>query len=357
MTSRQRPTLAGAHRAVLLEAAIEALAIRADGTYLDATFGRGGHSAAILARLGPGGRLVAIDRDPEAVAVAQAWQAREGAQRFSIAHARFSQLAEVLDALGVHALHGALFDLGVSSPQLDDPARGFSFRDDGPLDMRMDPTQGVSAREWLLKASENEIAQAVRDYGEERFAVPIAKAIVARRGDAGDDALRTTGELARLVAGVVRRREKRPQVGKDPATRTFQALRILVNQELEELPVALDRAVGRLAPAGRLAVISFHSLEDRMVKQFIARESGRDAPRDPVTGVPMHAAPPRLRALARVLPSAQETATNPRARSAVLRVAERTDAHAGEPAAAFAAARAASQPSSRVRSAASGAGR
>jgi len=208
--------------------------------YLDCTYGRGGHSAAILARLGAGGRLVAIDRDPDAVAAAGRWRERVGDGRFSIGHARFSQLGDVLDAHGIAAIDGVLFDLGVSSPQLDDPARGFSFRDDGPLDMRMDPTHGMSASQWLNNASEGEIAEVVRDYGEERFAVPIAKAIVARRRDADGAALQTTGELARLVAGTVRRRQKRPEVGKDPATRTFQALRIFVNQELEELPAGED---------------------------------------------------------------------------------------------------------------------
>jgi 16S rRNA (cytosine1402-N4)-methyltransferase len=319
------------HRPVLLEETIAALAIRPDGVYLDCTYGRGGHSAAILARLGAGGRLVAIDRDPDAVAAAKRWQERVGDGRFSIGQARFSQLGDVLDAHGIAAVDGVLFDLGVSSPQLDDPARGFSFRDDGPLDMRMDPTHGMSASQWLNNASEGEIAEVVRDYGEERFAVPIAKAIVARRRDADGAALQTTGELARLVAGTVRRRQKRPEVGKDPATRTFQALRIFVNQELEELPAGLEAALARLRPGGRLAVISFHSLEDRIVKQFIARECGRTAPRDPVRGTLAAGVRVRLRPLARVLPGDAEVAANPRARSAVLRVAERVaDAVIGE---------------------------
>jgi len=310
---------AGAHRPVMLDACIEGLAIRPDGTYVDATFGRGGHSAAILARLGPAGRLVAIDRDPAAVAVGQGW--RDG--RFRIVRSRFSDIGAALDACGVGQLDGVLFDLGVSSPQLDDPARGFSFRSDGPLDMRMDPEQGVSARQWLLAASEQDIEGALKTYGEERFAVQIAKAVAARRRDAGTDALRTTRELAALVAGVVRSRQRRPEVGKDPATRTFQALRILVNQELEELALVLDRVVDRLAPGGRLVVLGFHSLEDRMVKQFIVRESGRNARRDPVTGVPVHDTPPRLRPVVRLLPDPAEVAANPRARSAVLRVAQR----------------------------------
>jgi 16S rRNA (cytosine1402-N4)-methyltransferase len=309
----------GAHRSVMPEACVDGLAIRPDGVYVDGTFGRGGHAARVLAKLGPAGRLLAIDRDPEAVAVGRGW--RDG--RFSIAHARFSEFGAVLDAAGIDRVDGVLLDLGVSSPQLDDPARGFSFRADGPLDMRMDPTQGMSARQWLVQASERDIANVLRDYGEERFAVPLAKAIAARCRDAGDAALRSTGELASLVAGVVRSRQKRPEVGKDPATRTFQALRLLVNQELEELALVLDRAVGRLNVGGRLVVLSFHSLEDRMVKQFVARESGRMARRDPVTGAPVHDTPPRLKSVGRWLPDDAEVASNPRARSAVLRVAER----------------------------------
>jgi len=307
------------HRPVLLDACVRSLAIHSDGCYVDGTFGRGGHSMAILRTLGPRGRLVAIDRDPSAVAVGQGWTD----PRFSIVHARFSEIGEVLAELGIAKVDGVLLDLGVSSPQLDEAGRGFSFRENGPLDMRMDPTRGMSARQWLLEASEQEIARVVSDYGEERFAVPIAQAIVARRGDAGDAALRTTGELAALVAGVVRRRQRRPEVGKDPATRTFQALRIFINQELAELALVLDRAVACLAVGGRLAVISFHSLEDRMVKQFIAREAGRDAPRDPITGASRPVTAARLRAVARVLPDASGIAANPRARSAVLRVAER----------------------------------
>ncbi|MCL4183631.1 MAG: 16S rRNA (cytosine(1402)-N(4))-methyltransferase RsmH [Burkholderiaceae bacterium] len=317
------------HQAVLLAPAIDALAIRPDGRYVDCTFGRGGHSGAILARLGPAGRLLAIDRDPQAVAVARTWRDA----RFAIAHARFSELDAVLDAHGLDRVDGVLLDLGVSSPQLDDAARGFSFRADGPLDMRMDPTRGITARDWLLAATEEDIARVLRDYGEERFAVRIAAAIAARRRDAGDEALRTTGELAALVADAVRRPRGRTETGKDPATRTFQALRIHVNQELEELAIVLAKSVARLAPGGRLVVISFHSLEDRMVKQFIAHEAGRDAPRDPVTGVAQPVAAPRLRMLGRVLPRPAAAGAprarhrprpaNPRERSAVLRVAER----------------------------------
>jgi 16S rRNA (cytosine1402-N4)-methyltransferase len=317
--SRERDVPAFEHRPVLLDACINALAIRRDGLYVDATFGRGGHSRAVLQALGPDGRLLAIDRDPSAVQAGRLWRD----PRFSVEHARFSEIRQLLDDKGIASVDGILADLGVSSPQLDEAGRGFSFREDGPLDMRMDPTRGMSARQWLLEASEQDIARVVRDYGEERFAVPIAQAIVARRGDAGDDTLRTTRELAALVASVVRRRQRRPEPGKDPATRTFQALRIFVNQELEELALVLDRALACLAPGGRLAVISFHSLEDRMVKQFIAREAGRDAPRDPITGVPRPLVAARLRPVARVLPDATEIAANPRARSAVLRVAER----------------------------------
>ncbi len=315
------------HRPVLLDAAIEALAIRPAGRYVDCTFGRGGHSAAILARLGPEGWLLGIDRDPEAVAAGRAWHD----PRFAIEHARFSGLDALLDARGVDRVDGVLLDLGVSSPQLDDAARGFSFRGDGPLDMRMDPTHGPTAREWLMGATEADIAKVVKDHGQERFAVQIAKAIAARRRDAGDQALRTTGELAALVAGVVRRCGGRAEVGKDPATRTFQALRIHVNQELEELALVLDRSVARLAPGGRLVAISFHSLEDRMVKQFMAREAGRGAARDPVTGAVRHEVPPRLRLVGRVLPAVATAPAagrrarpdNPRERSAVMRVAER----------------------------------
>lgn len=319
MSSSQREP---GHLPVLLGESIAALAIRPDGIYVDGTYGRGGHSAEILARLGPQGQLVALDRDPEAVAAGERHKAQTADARFEIVHARFSQLCEVLDARGIDRIDGVLLDLGVSSPQLDDATRGFSFRMDGPLDMRMDPTHGIAASEWLARASVDEIAEVVRTYGEERFALPIAKAIVARRDDAGG-ALRTTGELARLVAGVVRSRQRRPEKGKDPATRTFQALRIFINQELEELEGTLTVAVGRLAEGGRLAVISFHSLEDRIVKRFIAHESGRDAPKDPIRGTRLPGAQVRLRALGKVLPSSEETDVNPRARSAVLRVAER----------------------------------
>lgn len=318
------------HRPVLLQEVLQALRLRADGFYVDATFGRGGHSARILARLGPAGRLLALDRDPDAVAAASGWTDA----RFEIVHARFSSLPEVLAQRAVRSIDGLLLDLGVSSPQLDEPARGFSFRHDGPLDMRMDPTEGASARQWLLQAPEREIAETLREYGEERLAGPIARAIVAGRERDGDQAFHSTGELAAVVAGVAARRGQRPQPGKDPATRTFQALRILVNQELEELARVLQSAVGLLARGGRLAVISFHSLEDRVVKRFIARESGGPEPAQPASRrlraaaprhmpLPVQAPAPRLLALNRVLPDAAEIAANPRARSAVLRVAEK----------------------------------
>jgi 16S rRNA (cytosine1402-N4)-methyltransferase len=301
-----------AHRAVLLAEAIEALRIRPDGAYLDATFGRGGHSVAILARLGRGGRLLALDRDPEAVAAAQSIHD----PRFSIRHARFSQLAEMLRESGLGPLDGVLFDLGVSAPQLEAPERGFSFRTDAPLDMRMDPTRGESAAEWLARATQGELRRVIQTYGEERFAGPIAKAIVAARARGG---IWTTLELAGVVAAAVRTRER----GQDPATRTFQALRIHVNQELAELSLALPQAREALAPGGRLVVISFHSLEDRIVKRFLRDEARPQLPeRLPVKATEMPQ--PRLTLVGRpVRPSAAEVKANPRARSAVMRVAER----------------------------------
>jgi len=302
-----------AHRAVLLEEAITALAVRADGVYVDATFGRGGHSRAILARLGTAGRLIALDRDPEAVAAARTISD----PRFSIAHAPFSELSSVLDGAHAPAIDGVLADLGVSSPQLEDAARGFSFRADGPLDMRMDPTRGESAADWLARASAAQIREAIEEYGEERFAKQVAAAIVAAR--AREPIVRTQ-QLADLVAGAVRTRE----AGQSPATRTFQALRLLVNRELEEVSLMLPQAVARLAPGGRLAVVSFHSLEDRIVKRFVRALANPDVPRD----LPLRASEmpqPPLRILGRLQrPAAREIAANPRARSAVLRVAERT---------------------------------
>lgn len=313
-------TPSGTHLPVLLHEAVAGLAIRPDGVYVDGTFGRGGHSREILKALGPAGRLVALDRDPEAVAAGQALAAQAGDPRFEIVHARFSTFDRVLDERGIARVDGVLLDLGISSPQVDDPARGFSFRAEGPLDMRMDPTQGMSARDWLMQASIEQITEVLKRDGDERFAFPIAKEIVARREQTGGASLQTTRQLADLVAGVIRRRQKNAS-GKNPATRTFQAVRIHTNDEGHELARGLNLALERLKPEGRLAVISFHSNEDRVVKQFIARHSGRDAERHPVTGVPLQQ--PLLRACGRALPGDAEREANPRARSAVLRVAER----------------------------------
>ena len=298
------------HEPVLLREAIDALAIRPEGTYVDGTFGRGGHSRAILERLGPQGRLIALDRDPEAERSAA--EIRDA--RFTFHRVAFSALGQLL---GEGQVQGMLFDLGVSSPQLDDPQRGFSFRADGPLDMRMDPTQGRSAAEWLAMAEQKEIGEVIRDYGEERFAKQIAAALVAARRRAP---IERTGQLADLVAKAVRTREP----GQDPATRTFQALRIHVNRELEEVSLMLPQAVRHLAVEGRLAVISFHSLEDRIVKRFMQTHSRPDVPeRLPLRASEMPE--PAIRIAARAQrASAQEIRRNPRARSAILRVAART---------------------------------
>jgi len=301
------------HTTVLLDEAVDGVLARPDGVYVDGTFGRGGHSRALLARLAPEGRLIGIDRDPEAIAAAAAITD----PRFSIVHAGFADMVEELAAIGVHQVDGVLLDLGVSSPQIDNPERGFSFRFIGPLDMRMDTTRGQSAADFLARADEREIARVIKDYGEERFAGQIAKAVVARR-EAGTPLTRTD-ELRELVARTVKTREP----GQDPATRTFQALRIHVNGELEQLDQGLKSALRLLAPGGRLSIISFHSLEDRRVKQFIAAHSKAEFDRR----APF-AAPPELAlvALGRVKPSETEVRANPRSRSAVLRVAERTDA-------------------------------
>ena len=296
------------HESVLAAEAIEGLAVRADGVYVDGTFGRGGHSRLILERLGPQGRLIALDRDPQAAHAALAVSDR----RFSFFRTKFSDLS-MLPA----RVDGLLFDLGVSSPQLDDPARGFSFRHDGPLDMRMDPEAGMSAAEWVATAEEQELREVIRDYGEERFAQQIAAAIVAARRR---EPIVRTRQLAELVAQAVRTREP----GQNPATRTFQALRIHVNRELEEVSVMLPKAVARLAPQGRLAVISFHSLEDRIVKRFMQSLARPEVPRR----LPLRASEmpePVLKIVGRAQrASRQETTRNPRARSATLRVAERT---------------------------------
>jgi 16S rRNA (cytosine1402-N4)-methyltransferase len=304
------------HLSVLLPEAVDALVTDADGIYVDGTFGRGGHARAILARLSPQGRLIAFDRDPAAIASAAGDASFAADPRFTIEHTAFSAMTATLAARGIAQVSGLLLDLGVSSPQIDDPERGFSFRFDGPLDMRMDTTRGESAAEFLARADERHIAEVIRDYGEERFALQVAKALVARR-ESGR-AVRTTGELADLVAGAVRTRE----AGQNPATRTFQALRIFVNAELEELEQALKAALALLAPGGRLVVISFHSLEDRIVKTFIARESKSEVDRRAPFAEDK---PHRLRALRRVKPGPTEAETNPRARSAVMRVAERTE--------------------------------
>ena len=294
------------HTTVLLSEAVDALDLQPDGTYVDATFGRGGHTRLMLSKLSDKGRVIAFDKDPEAIAVAQQIQD----PRLSIRHEGFAHLGDLHPA----SVDGVLMDLGISSPQVDNPARGFSFRHDGPLDMRMDTTRGQSVREWLAEADIQHIAEVIREYGEERFALQIAKAIDARRQERGVPT--STAELAQLVADTVKTREP----GKDPATRTFQAFRIFINAELEELQQALDATLHVLRPHGRLAVISFHSLEDRIVKQFIAQHArevyDRRAP----------FAPPQvmdLKAVQRIKPSAEEIASNPRARSAILRVAER----------------------------------
>jgi 16S rRNA (cytosine1402-N4)-methyltransferase len=301
------------HQPVLAREAIEALAVQPDGIYVDGTFGRGGHSRLVLERLGPRGRLVALDRDPEAARAASGIED----PRFTFVQTNFAQLSRALDDAGVRAAQGMLFDLGVSSPQLEDGARGFSFRSDGPLDMRMDPASGVSAAQWLAQAEEQEIREVIRDYGEERFAKQIAAAIVAARRR---EPIVRTRQLADLVAQAVRTREP----GQDPATRTFQAVRIHVNRELEEVSLMLPQAAERLAPQGRLAVISFHSLEDRIVKRFLQQAARPEVPRK----LPLKASEmpqPVLRIVGRAQrASPQETTRNPRARSATLRVAERT---------------------------------
>jgi 16S rRNA (cytosine1402-N4)-methyltransferase len=307
-------TAAWQHRTVLLTEAIDALVTEPGGVYVDGTFGRGGHSRLLLSRLSPTGRVIALDRDLEAVAAASELQASD--PRFSILHANFAQLREALSSMDITKVSGLLLDLGVSSPQIDNPARGFSFRFDAPLDMRMDTSRGESAADFLARADERVLTEVIKDYGEERFARQIAKALVARRE--GGHAIRTTAELSQLVARSVRTRE----AGQDPATRTFQALRIFVNAELEALDEGLKVSLDLLAPGARLAVIAFHSLEDRRVKEFIARESRDEVDRRAPFAPPK---PMRLKAIARIKPSTEEVAANPRARSAILRVAERTE--------------------------------
>jgi len=307
------------HTTVLLNEAVDALfndpqaepgaASTSAACYVDATFGRGGHTRLILSRLASQGRLIAFDKDPDALAAATAIDD----PRFSIRHQGFAQLGELPKA----SVAGLLLDLGISSPQIDNPVRGFSFRFEGPLDMRMDTTRGISVAQWLATAETEKIAEVIRDYGEERFAGAIAKAIVARRQERG--AITTTTELAQLVADTVKTREP----GQNPATRTFQAFRIFINAELEELQQALEASLDLLQPGGRLVVIAFHSLEDRIVKQFIAKHS-----RDEYDRRAPFAAPKvmKLKALDRIKPGAAEVAANPRARSAIMRVAQRTTA-------------------------------
>ena len=299
------------HTTVMLSEAVDALlgaAVAGAGTYVDATYGRGGHSRLVLSRLAAQGRLIAFDKDLEAVADAQTIED----ERFSIRHQGFAELGELPQA----SIAGVLMDLGVSSPQIDSPERGFSFRFDGPLDMRMDTTRGQSVAEWLALASVDQITEVIRDYGEERFAFPIAKAIVARRQERGP--ISSTADLAGLVAGTVKTREP----GKDPATRTFQAFRIFINAELEELEQALEASLEVLSPGGRLVVISFHSLEDRIVKQFIAKHSKEVYDRRMPFALP---ALMQLKAIERVRPTDAEVAANPRSRSAIMRVAERME--------------------------------
>ena len=303
----------GEHQAVMLEQAVAGLNVRADGTYVDGTFGRGGHSRCILQLLGSNGRLIALDRDADAIKAGAAISD----PRFTLLHGWFGALRALLQGAQVEQVDGILLDLGVSSPQLDDAARGFSFRFDAPLDMRMDTSRGITAAQWLSTAAESEIREVIKNHGEERFAKQIAAAIVATRsrGDLGG-----TRQLATLVADAVPSREPR----QNPATRTFQAIRIHLNQELEELSLVLPQCVSLLNPGGRLAVISFHSLEDRIVKRFMREmATGTPVPRRlPLRAHEMPAPPLRLIGRAQHA-EAQEVHRNPRARSAVLRVAEK----------------------------------
>lgn len=305
-----------AHQPVLLREAVDALSVRPDGVYVDCTFGRGGHSRAILERLGPAGRLIALDRDPAAVAAGSSVKD----PRFTLVHSAFSGLGQVLGGLGVGRVDGVLLDLGVSSPQLDEAERGFSFRFDGPLDMRMDTGAGETAAEWLARVTQEQLAEVIKVYGEERFAKQVAKAIV--EAGAGEP-ITTTRRLAAVVAQAVKKREP----NQDPATRTFQAIRIYLNRELEELSLVLPEAAAALAPGGRLVVISFHSLEDRVVKRFM-----RDAARPDTlpSRLPVRHADlpvPVLNLVGKAVRAGdEEVKRNPRARSAVMRVAERTAA-------------------------------
>ena len=303
------------HVPVLLVEAVDALAVKPDGVYVDATFGRGGHSKAILARLGEQGRLIVFDKDPTAIAMARAI----GDARITVIHEGFAQLNQALREIGVVKVDGVLLDLGVSSPQLNEASRGFSFRMSGPLDMRMDTTRGRTAAAWLATVEERELAEVIANYGEERFAKQIARAIVAAR--AGGP-INDTRLLSKIVAEVVPTYEP----GQNPATRTFQAIRIFINQELEELSLVLPQCVKLLNPTGRTAVISFHSLEDRIVKRFLKSEAQPDKlpSKFPIKAADLPQ--PRMKLIGKAIrPSAAECNANPRARSAVLRVAERTE--------------------------------
>jgi 16S rRNA (cytosine1402-N4)-methyltransferase len=295
-----------AHTTVMLKEAVEALDVQAEATYVDTTFGRGGHAKRILEKLSPRGKLIVFDKDPQAIAAAQAMND----PRIEIRHQGFAALSQIQHS----SVAGVLMDLGVSSPQIDNPERGFSFRQDGPLDMRMDTSRGPNVYEWLGAASIDQITQVIRDYGEERFANGIAKAIVARR-ELGTLPATTLG-MAELVASVVRTRE----AGQNPATRTFQAFRIFINRELEELEQALEASVQVLQPGGRLVVISFHSLEDRMVKQFINKHAREVYDRRAPFAAAANLA---LQAMGRQRPSSQEVNMNPRSRSAIMRIAQR----------------------------------
>ena len=305
------------HIPVLLHEALDALCIRSDGIYLDCTFGRGGHSRAILASLDEGGRLIGFDRDPSAVAAARDLAKKDS--RFEIVHTAFSELESALDSIAIARVHGVLMDLGVSSPQLDQAERGFSFQIDGPLDMRMDPTSGQSAADWIARADTDEIADVLWVLGEERFSRKIARAIAEARKV---EPIVTTAQLSKIVSDAQPKKDQ----NKHPATRTFQAIRLHINEELSEVEQGLEAAVKRLAVGGRLAVISFHSLEDRLVKRAL-RDASRLPQGDPRMPLPESVAKPRMRLMGKAIKAGtDELRTNPRARSAVLRVAERTEA-------------------------------
>lgn len=303
------------HKPVLLDEAITGLAIKPEGRYIDGTFGRGGHSRAILEKLGAQGKLLAFDKDPAAIAEAEKDFIND--ERFILRQGSFAMLGERVTELGwMGQVDGILLDLGVSSPQLDTPERGFSFLHDGPLDMRMDPHRGISAADWLASAKEQEITEVLKEYGEERFAKRIARAIIKSRDESP---IRTTKQLASIIAAANPKHEK----GKDPATRSFQAIRIYINQELEDIKSCLSQVIDVLKPGGRLVVISFHSLEDRLIKRFIREQAkGDDFPPDlPVTHAQLN---PKMKLIGKAIRAGKkELSINPRARSAVMRVAER----------------------------------